>query len=172
MGELVDIYDINRKPTGKVVDRYTYKLQPGEYRIAVDVFIFNSKNQMLMTKRAPNKYQGLLWEGIGGGVATGETSEVAILRELEEEIGLTVSIEEMVLYKSIRWDDEIGPRYRDVWVLKKDLELDKLVLQEDEVIDIKWLDLDEFKRMLANNEIVNNLVIDANDFETIIKERK
>lgn len=170
MSELVDIYDIDRKPTGKVEDRYTYKLKPGEYRIVVDGFIFNSKNQLLMTRRAPRKDQGLLWEGFGGGVIAGETSEKGILREMQEELGLTVSIEEMVLYKTKLWNDAIGPRFRDIWILKKDIDIDQLVLPEDEIIDAKWVDLDEFKRMLANNEIVNNLVIDASDFEEIISD--
>ena len=85
MDELFDIYDINRNFLGRSEKRHSYVFKSGEYHIVTDVFIFNSKKQLLLTRRVPTKVGGLLWEGTGGSVLAGEKSEDAILREIEEE---------------------------------------------------------------------------------------
>ena len=48
MSEYWDIYDKNRKKTGKIVERGVYEFEPGEYHIVVTGIILNSKNEILM----------------------------------------------------------------------------------------------------------------------------
>ena len=168
MEELFDIYDSNRNYLGRSEERNTYVFKKGEYHIVTDVFIFNSTNQLLLTRRAPSKKGGLLWEGTGGSLLPGENSQEAILREIEEEIGLKVKKEELILYKTMRRDEEKSPRFKDLWLLKRDFEIDDLVLQEEEVVDAKWTDLDEFIKMLNNKEIVGTLDFNENDFKEAI----
>lgn len=62
MGKLWDIYDINKIKTGRTVERGLYKLKKGEYHIVVTGIIMNSKNEILITKRAKHKRFGLMWE--------------------------------------------------------------------------------------------------------------
>ena len=143
MKELFDIYDKDRKYLGRSEDRYSYVFKPGEYHIVTDVFIFNNNCELLLTRRAPNKKGGLLWEGVGGSVLAGEESLDAIIREIHEEIGLDIKRQELVLFKTLRRDEEKSPRFKDLWVLKKDILIDDLVLQEEEVIGAKWVSLDE-----------------------------
>jgi 8-oxo-dGTP diphosphatase len=53
------------------------------------------KGEILIAKRAENQHQGGLWEFPGGKVEEGESVQVALQRELEEELGLKSSIENM-----------------------------------------------------------------------------
>ncbi|MGD8115986.1 MULTISPECIES: 8-oxo-dGTP diphosphatase MutT [unclassified Vibrio] len=54
--------------------------------------IFNlDKSQVFITKRPDDKHKGGFWEFPGGKVEQGETIEQAMIRELEEEIGITTT---------------------------------------------------------------------------------
>ena len=57
--------------------------------VAVGV-IFNDVKQILITRRSAESHQGGLWEFPGGKVELGETLEQALLRELNEELGIEV----------------------------------------------------------------------------------
>ena len=47
--ELWDIYDINKKKTGRVIDRCSNeKLRKGEYHLVVEAIIINSKGEILV----------------------------------------------------------------------------------------------------------------------------
>ena len=71
--ELWDVYDENRKMTGKTHERGV-PLGPGEYHIIADVWTVNQRSEILLTRRHPDKPYGLLWECTGGSVLTGENS--------------------------------------------------------------------------------------------------
>ena len=88
MQEMWDIYDINRKKTGRLAKRDGYEFKEGEYHIVVTAIIMNSKNELLISKRAAKKGFGLMWEFNGGSVLAGETSLEGIIREIKEELGI------------------------------------------------------------------------------------
>ena len=90
--EILDIYDENRKLTGKTAYRKLGKftLQQGEYVVLVKCWILNNENKILLTQRRKDKFNGGMWESTGGLAVSGETSIKAIKRELNEEIGLKI----------------------------------------------------------------------------------
>ena len=99
----------------------------------------------------------------------GENSNKAIRRELLEELGLYVEAEELVLFKEIRRDEKENPRFKDLWVLRKDIAISELVLQEDEVCNAKWVSFIEFNNMQDKKEIVPTLDFNNDDFIKAVK---
>ncbi|MBW3140384.1 8-oxo-dGTP diphosphatase MutT [Ferrimonas balearica] len=53
---------------------------------------------VLVAKRHKDQHQGGLWEFPGGKVEPGETPEQAVIRECQEEVGLTLSQPELFDY--------------------------------------------------------------------------
>ena len=71
-------------------------MKPGEDHIGVGVgaLILNENNQIFLAKRGPKtrNEQGA-WECPGGELDYGESMETAIVREIQEEFGITISVE-------------------------------------------------------------------------------
>lgn len=51
--------------------------------------IVNTENQVLIAKRAAHRHQGDRWEFPGGKLEPGESAGQALVRELQEELGIT-----------------------------------------------------------------------------------
>lgn len=167
MGELWELYDEKRRKIGKDFERNGAEmLKDGEYHIGVTGIIINSKNDILISKRALHKKFGGMWELNGGAVLKGETSLEGILRELKEELGLEFSKREAIFYKSIK--REIV-RFTDYWIFKKDVDLDKIRFVDGETTDVKWVNINEFKDMCKNDEIVQSDHVIINEYDKIIK---
>ena len=50
------------------------------------------ENKFLICQRPTTKSCALLWEFVGGKVEPGETKEQALIRECQEELGITLSV--------------------------------------------------------------------------------
>ena len=94
--ELVDIYDAQGRPTGKVQDREA-PLAAGEYLLAVGVWIVDGEGNILLTQRSPEKrWAPGKWENTAGHAQAGEDCPAAMAREIREEIGLEIAPEQLV----------------------------------------------------------------------------
>jgi 8-oxo-dGTP diphosphatase len=67
----------------------TRKVQMTTLHVAVGI-IYNQQQQILVAKRPEHTDQGGLWEFPGGKIEIGETVRQALVRELQEEIGIDV----------------------------------------------------------------------------------
>lgn len=153
MEEVWDIYDANKKKVGRTVIRGKYQLQEGEYHIVVTGIIMNSKNEILISKRAEYKKFGGMWECNGGSIVSGETSLEGIIRELKEELGLEFSKKEAIFLKDIR-RDEVPPDFKDLWLFRKDIDIKDVTFTDGEATEAKWVSIEEFLEMYNNKEIV------------------
>lgn len=149
--ELVDLYDENRVPLGRVAERHAKKA-PGEYRMVVHVCIFNGLGQMLIQQRSPEKtIWPELWDvSIGGGVDAGETSRQGAVREVGEELGYDLDL--IGLRPAVTVNFEGG--FDDFFVVTRDLDLGDLRLQKEEVSDVRWATLEETLAMLENGQFI------------------
>ena len=149
--ELVDLYDENRVPLGRVAERHAKKA-PGEYRMVVHVCIFNGLGQMLIQQRSPEKtIWPELWDvSIGGGVDAGETSRPGAVREVGEELGYDLDL--IGLRPAVTVNFEGG--FDDFFVVTRDLDLGDLRLQKEEVSDVRWATLEETLAMLENGQFI------------------
>ena len=90
--ELWDIYDENKKLTGRTMRRNDWNMKPGDYHLTVLGVVRHTDGRYLITKRVMTKsWAPGWWEVSGGGVMAGEDSHTAVLREVREETGLDVS---------------------------------------------------------------------------------
>ena len=55
------------------------------------------ENRFLACQRPAHKARGLLWEFVGGKVEPGETKEQALIRECQEELAVTVAVEDVFM---------------------------------------------------------------------------
>ena len=55
------------------------------------------ENRFLACQRPAHKARGLLWEFVGGKVEPGETREQALIRECQEELAITVAVQDVFM---------------------------------------------------------------------------
>ncbi len=149
MVELWDLYDEDRVLLNKKHIR-GIPVPKGEYHIVVDVWTINKGSKILITQRHPDKPFGLLWECTGGSITVGENNKMGALRELMEEIGISVNADELIPIHSIRLND----RFVDTYITIQDICLEDLKLQPEEVVDAKFVSYAELNEMLENGLIV------------------
>lgn len=90
--ELWDIYDADKKKTGRTMKRNDWCLKDGEYHLTVLGVVARTDGRFLITKRVMTKaWAPGWWEVSGGACQAGEESEEAVKREILEETGLDVS---------------------------------------------------------------------------------
>lgn len=144
--EYWDIYDKDRNFTGKKKGKYE-KWNEGEYHLATEVWVINSKKQILVQQRS-DKCEILpgVWALTTGRVISGETTRQGCVRELREELGITVKEEDCELAGTY-FKTRLGMIW-DIYFVRKDVELDQIVLQEEEVARVKLVSTDEFREML------------------------
>ncbi len=58
--------------------------------VPVAAALIRSGPRILICRRPPDKARGLLWEFVGGKLEPGETAGEALVRECQEELGITV----------------------------------------------------------------------------------
>ncbi len=113
--------------------------------VVVAVALIDPDGRVLIAQRPSEKVMAGLWEFPGGKIEVGETPEQALIRELDEELG--ISVQEpclapytfashsydgfhllMPLYLCRRWDGEpIAREHRAIkWVRPRDLIADPL----------------------------------------------
>ena len=168
MGELWDIYDSNKRKTGRFAERDVYEFKKGEYHVIVTGIILNSKNEILISQRAKHKKFGLMWECNGGSILAGETSLDGVIRELKEELGIEFTKKEAIFLKEIRWDG-VPPDFKDLWVFRKDIDIKELTFPDKETIDAKWVTIEEFINMVENKEIVPTIDIGLEEYNLALK---
>ena len=168
MPEMWDIYDINKNKIGKQVQRNSYQFKKGEYHIVVTAIIMNSKNEILISKRAAHKKFGLMWECNGGSILAGETSLEGVLREIKEELGIEFLKEEAIFLKEIR-RDKIPPDFKDLWLFRKDININDITFPDGESIEAKWVSIDTFLKMFENREIVPTVDFGIEEYNKALK---
>lgn len=155
--ELWDIYDENGNPTGRTRERGAPQA-PGEYHLAVTITVVNSGNEVLCTLRSMEKpNMPGVWESPGGGVLAGETSLEGALRELMEETGIPARPEELIFLSRRKSDGGFGGEgfFMDVYGLKRDVPVDRLILQPHEVDGARWVQIDEWEQKARAREILS-----------------
>lgn len=150
--ELWDIYDRDKRPTGRTMQRNDWILQDGEYHLTVLGVVRHTDGRFLITRRVLTKaWAAGWWEVPGGAVMAGESSRAAVNREVLEETGLDVSAvpgEPLLTYH--RENPGEGDNYFvDCYRFTMDFTAGDVKIRPDEALEFKLATLDEIKALAA-----------------------
>ena len=112
------------------------------------------EDRFMACQRPAHKARGLLWEFVGGKVEPNETKEEALIRECQEELGVTVAVEDVFM--------EVTHEYPDLTVHLTlfNARIAEGVPQKLEHNDIRWMtveEIDDFAFCPADVEILERL---------------
>ena len=148
--EYWDIYDANKKRTGRLMKRNDWCLKDGEYHLSVLGVVVRPDGRYLITKRVMTKaWAPGWWEVSGGAVQAGEESYDAVLREVREETGLDVSgAEGGYVFTYHRENPGEGDNYFvDVYRFVLDFTEEDLKLQTEETDGYRLATVEEIKEL-------------------------
>ena len=110
---------------------------------------------VLVIQRHPDKKAGGQWEVTGGGVLAGETTLLAVSCELKEELGVCLDEAELKLHEVYKHRNY----FMDIYVVRKDLKDEEVILDKSEVVDWTWLSKSEIEQFIETGKMVRSVGI-------------
>ena len=140
--EYLDIVDESGHPTGETISRDAAHTDGILHRTA-HVWVVRKTDQgydILLQKRSEEKdsFPGLYDTSSAGHIPAGDEPLESALRELKEELGIVVTADQLHYAGSFRIHEVTW-----VYVYEKSVEISSLKLQESEVSEVRWFDLEE-----------------------------
>ncbi|MCL2603619.1 MAG: NUDIX domain-containing protein [Defluviitaleaceae bacterium] len=164
MAEFCDIYDINRNKTGRLHERGKPDMKEGDCLLAVIVWVMNSKNEFLISKRSDSRWKSGMWQSTSGCAVAGDDSLTAALREVKEELGVTLDPSNGQMFKQHNGDGLLF----DEWLFCQEFDINDVVLQPDETCDAMWASRERISELIVENNFMNgesfNLVCNCADY--------
>ena len=176
--ELFDILNEDGSKTGIVKERGVAHRE-GALHGTVHIWIVRENEKsgydILLQKRSNNKdsHPGCYDISSAGHISAGDEIMESALRELWEELGLSVQPEQLELFGTTHVKFEktfYGKRFRDNeissdFVYRQPVDIDKLNLQESEVSEVRWMDYEECRQKVAQGSMPN--CINPEEFEKL-----
>ncbi|MCC6520933.1 NUDIX domain-containing protein [Candidatus Nomurabacteria bacterium] len=151
--ELLKIVDENTgELTGETLSRGEV-ISTKRWCRSTNIFVMNTKGEILCHQRSLNKerHPGWWMTHFGGHVSGEETFDDNAIKELQEEIGLSVAAEELLPWRTSRKTDA------RLWVRDYitifDGDISELALQESEIQRVKWFTAEEIYAQLDREDL-------------------
>ena len=127
-----------------------------QVHVAVGVIFNNNQSAVLISKRGTHQHLAGYWEFPGGKIHAGETIEAALIRELHEELGITVEESSPLL--------QVEHTYADKKVLLDIYSVTRFRGEPEgrEQQEIQWASISDLKQIQfpeANQRIVTRLLL-------------
>lgn len=129
--------------------------------IDVTAAIIHNDGKLLICQRPKGKRCEMLWEFPGGKIEAGETPEECLIRECQEELGVTIETEHLLR--------EVNYEYPEITV-NIHFYICKLLFGEPTCIehnDIQWRTLDDILKLPlcpADNKMLNLATEDVREY--------
>lgn len=157
--EFWDIYDKDKKLTGRTMKRNDWHMADGDYHLTVLGVIKRPDGKYLITKRVSTKeWAPGAYEVSGGGVRAGESSEEAVRREVLEETGLDIknALSGGYVFTYRRDNPEERNNYFvDVYEYIMDVSENDIHLQLEETDGFKFASTDEIKELAVQGKFLH-----------------
>lgn len=149
--EILDLYDDSIKSLHKTINRGETP-GIGENIMLSVVYIKNAKGEYLIQKTSKEK--GSKYSSTGGHVIHGETGLEAIKRELEEELGIITTTKDIKHITTFKYPTK--QCIFNVYMLNMDIDLSNIILQEDEVAEVKYFSVKEINNLINTKEFLES----------------
>ncbi|MDR1970098.1 MAG: isopentenyl-diphosphate Delta-isomerase [Candidatus Nomurabacteria bacterium] len=127
----------------------------GKLHRAFSIYVFNSRGELLVQKRHPLKYHsGNLWANTCcSHPRVGESLDHAVHRRLKEEMGFDCELAEKTEFiYEVKFENGLSEHeYLHVYIGQFDGDP---IPNKDEVVDYKWISLEDLEKDIAKNEDV------------------
>lgn len=120
--------------------------------VHVVIGIIIHEGNVLIAKRPEEKHQGGVWEFPGGKVKNKEKSYDALVRELNEEVGIVPQKARPLIKFSYKYPDQTI--LLDVWIVRRWQKRDS-TCEQQEIHWIKFEDITGYRMPPANKVIIN-----------------
>lgn len=147
-----DLYDSNFNVTGVIIDD-TEEIPDGSYHYSVNIWILNSKKQVLLIRNTLNyniHYPGF-WSSINGNVLSGENPIETCINTVNSKIGIKIVDKDLK-----KLDTKLRDPYHyiyETYIINKDIDLKEICFVDNTAVQAKWIDLKELYNMIENGEI-------------------
>ena len=150
--EYIDLYDEDMRPLGKRVPRSQLRKQ-GDFFFIVHIWIQNSEGAYLIqTRSKEDDFSPYLWATTMGIVSHGETTSEAAIKEVREELGLSLKEGELRLVSRYKTRSSYANHFTDVFLVKKDVKIEDLRLEPSEVEQVKFVQKDQLYAMINTEQ--------------------
>ncbi len=156
MPELFEIFDAQNQPLGYVKERNLVH-RDGDWHRTAQVYVLNARRELLCNLRHPDKdVFASLWDVcIGGHLAPGETYPEGAVREMGEELGVSLQPGDLVFVGnvSINGGDAVkglvDREHAGVFVWQTDRQADNFNYQREEITRLAFFSLETVRRSLS-----------------------
>ncbi len=162
MDELIDALDTQGNPTGETILK-SQAHHDGIFHATVHIWFYTKTGEVLIQQRGKlKKTFPLLWDiSVAGHVGAGETIINSALREIKEEIGITVKASELQkigVFKAIRKHSKIliDCEFHHTYLAELKVPLAHLKKQESEVSALNLIPISIFETFVASDKFVPN----------------
>lgn len=158
--EILDLVDENDQVVGTVTHQQAFdrKNLNGHYLRAVNAFIVNGKGQLWVPRRRPEKIivpNGLDFS-VGEHVMSGEAYDTAIVRGFQEEVNITLTIDQLTLFsKSVPPEDDSFYFCNNYFYLSDDTP----DYNKDDFTGAEWLEPQELISRLQNGDVGKRTIV-------------
>lgn len=176
--EMIDLITQEGSLTGKVAERKQIHRE-GLLHHASGLIILRKiigrGYEILSQQRSYKKDKNAgLWDlSASGHVPSGQSPLESLNREIEEELGLFIKEDLHLLGKFWRHEKH-GENFIEneldyIYILIKDVDIEDIKVQEEEVEEVDWLSIEDFKKKLITHEAVQRKYVWDALFEYIEK---
>ncbi|MFR8926923.1 NUDIX hydrolase [Peptoniphilus senegalensis] len=149
--EYWDVYDKKGKWKRRAI-RKGERLKNNEYHIIVEGWILREDGNFIIQRRSLNKksFAGMWYCSAGGSVISRETPKEGMVREFKEELGIDIKEDELHLKRIITEKNTIFY----IFLVRKNISLDEVTLQEEEVMDVDLADPSKIRKMIEDKTFI------------------
>ena len=165
MEEFIDIISKDGTPTGKKALKHVVH-QKGYYHNTAHVWFYQNSGHVILAQRSATKLiYPLLWDvSVAGHVDAGESIECAAIREINEELGISISVDSLCKIRVAESfqnysNNLIDNEFHHTFISELKSDITQFKLDKNEVQAVKAISFKVFQQLIdtigSNNHFVS-----------------